>query len=287
MKNLSKAAIVSLMALTLMLTACSPNDDAGNVPAPTTAATATAEATEKATPTASATPSAEPVLKSEEELEAGYDQQVKDAEKAYAERPLGLDVDHLYAEYLADDVLTVFPEEQFNTKASIHSALSTYRDLATLTNWQKARDTSQDWSLVAPMGGKIDADFLQRIEAATAERGKFSEVLTIPGDGIIEFEGKEYKVIDETLKQDFENFDPKAKTVHYPEVYVSETGDSLVIDGVRTYSYDLEGGQTFKGSENYWIEFVPDADGDVLLKSFGRQGISVDVVSADAKGSDD
>lgn len=266
MKALNKKATLSLVALTLMLTACNPPADAGDTPAPT--ATATVEATVEATPSATPSPT-ESATQSAEEIEAGYDQQVKDAEKAWVERPLGIDIEDVYANNMNDDVLAVFPEEQFGTKEGIASALRTYQHLNALTVWNTERDAKQDFQFVAPFAGvgegtrelPFDKNLLDSINADIAANGAMNYIPTAPGG---------FQMGD--TFHEFDNEQTHLHTFNHPGVAVTETGDGLVIGGTRSYNYALADGKRLTGKNGYSITIKP-VEGGWIITNLGWSSV--------------
>lgn len=284
MKAYKKLAVGVLLFTSLSMTACAQDvpSDANPVPADKVAVETTPTTDETKSPAVEGTDA--PVVDSNgEEVEISDPSAVVDEDlgtdnplgvgqmneadaKEYMDNlkasPMGVDMDVLFEENIADDLLTVFPEEQFNTKEGVRSALEFYGNLNSLTNFHEKRDATKDFALIAPYADRVDAEFLKFIENDIKEKGQFGQILTVPGSGVISYGGEDYEVVPQSLRVSF----------NHPGVQVSATGDEIYLEGTRSYTYDLVGGEVFEGSYTYWITTKPTTDGKWIVTAFSYGG---------------
>lgn len=279
-----KALIATFMLAGLLMTGCSGNNEGNggnNTPAPS--ATATASASETAAPTATGTPQPTSTYKNMQEATQ------EDKEKllaGFAAKPLGVDVDEVMENRLADDVLTTFPQDEFKTKEGVTAALNTYQELVSITNWVHARNGADDTSLIEPFGAAtdktaaFDAQFMNKMKERIAKEGQFAHIPTVSPDGTLKIDGVVYHTEEASLMNSKSN---------QPAVEVSRSGDALHIEGTRYLTISFGGDKTLVADRGYFIDAVPAGDsGQWLITNFGetyKEGIDTLKVVSDAEAA--
>jgi hypothetical protein len=254
--------------------AISANTHAAPDAAPSVTAVATASADPSVTPVVTGTPQPTSEYKGIQEAT----QEDKDKLLAeFANKPLGVDVDEVMKNRLADDVLTVFPQDQFKTKEGVSSVLNAYRDLAAITAWTHARNGAEDAARVAPFGAgtatraAFSADMMGQFNENIGRMGRFSfGVSTVAADGSVKLDGVTYQTNDASIMNSKSN---------QPAVMISKSGDMLHIEGTRYYTITLADGQTLIGEGAYNFDASPvEATGQWVINRFGEKASSIKVV---------
>lgn len=256
---LAVLAVVTIASISIGAVVIGNDDD--NAPVAEPIATATATATASPTTGAGA-----PV-----DLTDAQKEEIVAAAKA---NPLGIDFDKMMAEGLASDVMTTFPEEDFDTREGLLTTLQTYQTLNSVEQFYGPRDSSKDFELVFPNAGNIDAEFLSVLERSIQDKGRFTGILTVPGSGDID--EHKAKAGMGVPKQWFAQ----------PAVSVTADGTGLLIrgDGLTDaqrdagkegyglkYSIPLEDEKYFHGSLMWWMEITYTTDG-WKIDNMGYQG---------------
>jgi hypothetical protein len=188
-----------------------------------------------------------------------------------------VDVDEVMKNRLADDVLTVFPQDQFKTKEGVSSVLNAYRDLTAITAWTHARNGAEDAARVAPFGAgsatraAFSADMMGQFNENIGRMGRFSfGVSTVAADGSVKLNGVTYQTNDASIMNSKSN---------QPAVMISKSGDMLHIEGTRYYTITLADGQTLIGEGAYNFDASPvEATGQWVINRFGEKASSIKVV---------
>jgi hypothetical protein len=195
----------------------------------------------------------------------------------FANKPLGVDVDEVMKNRLADDVLTAHPDmTAADVKQGVSSVLNTYRDLAAITKWTQARKGAEDAVLIAPFGEATDtraafsADMMGQFNENIGRMKRFSfGVSTVAEDGTLKLNGVTYQTTDASLMTSKSN---------QPAIEISKFGDMFHMEGTRYYTITLTEGQTLIGEGAYNFDYTRDANGHWVINRFGEKASSLKVV---------
>lgn len=193
------------------------------------------------------------------------------------------DISRLFASPYGQNVLVAFPDEEYGTKEAVKVAVEDYKSITTTRAFHHVRDSSKDYEILKPFESKLDPQYRESVKQNIVERGRWNHVLTTPGDGKITHIDKTEYVLDDSgeLTADFAS----PTVVDLRESLHSDSPEQvLYVEGLRTYSYPLEGGLEFRGTDTYQIELIPaDAKGEWIIKRLGTKGLTVDVLPASEK----
>jgi hypothetical protein len=274
------AGVAVAIALAIGGIAINANGNANPDAAPSVTATATASPSETATPSASATQ--QPMV-TDEGARQGL-QHATEADKAkllaqFASKPLGVDIDEVMENRLADDVVdgpTKFTEAE--VRAGVASTLNAYQELASITAWAHARDGAQDVILIAPFGeatetrAAFSAEMMAQMKADIEKREYFSfGVSTVAPTGSVKIGGVTYQTDESSIMNSKSN---------QPAVSISRNGEMLHIEGTRYYTISLADGKTLIGQGSYHFDDELDrTSGTWIIKNFGESPDVIKVVS--------
>lgn len=230
---------------------------------------ATAAASPSATPTVTGSPQPVSTLK-------GVREGIQDATQADKDRllaafygkPLGIDLTEVFENRLADDVLTMFPEDTKKTKAGAASMLNTYQELVSTTNWVKARNGADDATRIMSFGAAtdktaaFDSEFMNKMKDRIAKEGQFAHIPTVAPDGTLNIDGVIYHTDDSSVMNSKSN---------QPAVSVGGVGETLHIEGRRYMTLSFTDGKTLIADRGYFIDGTAiGTNGEWLISNFGE-----------------
>lgn len=189
--------------------------------------------------------------------------------------PMGIDMEKVFAEATAEDVLLTFSEDKgYKAKEGVTSALQAYEELLSIDAWSHARTGADDANLIVPLATSedgeavFDAELMKQLKANIADKGQLTFVPTIAADGTTKVNGVVYKT------------DGKSRMVTasgQPTVKLITSGDKIHVEGRRSFSLKLADGKTLVGERLYFFDVTPSKDGPWLLSNAGEKLISVGI----------